>query len=508
MTITYHVAVDRDDDGNFTDLTDLISNGVLALRWRIGMDNPDDHMAGIARAKITLYSPSGAYSPEINALLPGKRLRIQSDDGTITRTHFTGYITEIRPAPGDRGGNTAQIIAEDVSHWFSENQVRLPFQTESRADESIQTILEQLTLRQPILQNFVIIGLADNAELDRDKLFGAALDSTLETGISIFECVGDTWTDGIPADRAIETLARSEQGYFFINRSGAAIFYNRHHTLSDAAPAATFSDDMRDLQYSYGNTIVNQVQVRITPCSIGAAGTTLWQLDTFQAITPGTIRQFRCQYQDENDNPVGAIQVDVLQPGIHYTANSRGDNTGNDEIANLRLRVLKTDISATTLEIENTSNRPIYLTDLVLTGTPIHRGDSLLLTHSDPTSMTLYGVNRLLLDLPALTSLDDADNLARYTVTRRKNPRGTVHSLSTDARQHPTETLSLTLFDRIALTESQTGHSDTYHIVTEQHDVTKGGRQHRVTWQLQPTDTGRFVIIGTSKPDGTAALAY
>ena len=61
----------------------------------------------------------------------------------------------------------------------------------------------------------------------------------------------------------------------------------------------------------------------------------------------------------------------------------------------------------------------------------------------------------------------------------------------------PTKTLSLTLFDRIEVIESQTGHDTTYSIVSEKHHIDKGGTRHRVSWLLEPAETGVFFVIGS-----------
>lgn len=90
---TYHVLLDWDDDGDFDASDEDISADVLALTWRLGMTVPHQHVAPPGFARVTLRSRDRRYSPEagIPPLTPGKRIRIQSDDGTI-HTHFTGLI--------------------------------------------------------------------------------------------------------------------------------------------------------------------------------------------------------------------------------------------------------------------------------------------------------------------------------------------------------------------------------------------------------------------------------
>src|SRR5687768_18208103 len=110
---TYTVAIDFDDDGDFTDPGENITADVLRLEWRLGMTAPYDSLAAPIAARITVRNQSRVYSPEhsSNDFSPGRPLRIQSNDGTTTRTHFTGFITRVEPMSGDQGEKLAVIHA-------------------------------------------------------------------------------------------------------------------------------------------------------------------------------------------------------------------------------------------------------------------------------------------------------------------------------------------------------------------------------------------------------------
>jgi hypothetical protein len=73
MPATYTVAIDWNDDGDFTDSGEDITADVLALRWRLGMAQPYDNLAAPIAAQITVRNPARAYSPEhtANDLSPG-----------------------------------------------------------------------------------------------------------------------------------------------------------------------------------------------------------------------------------------------------------------------------------------------------------------------------------------------------------------------------------------------------------------------------------------------------
>src|SRR5689334_3017741 len=112
MTITYTVAVDLNDDGDFVDTDESLNMDVVSLHWRLGMAAPYDSISTPAEAQITLRNMTQKYSPEtVGALnlLPGKRLRISSDDGMLVHVHFTGIIERVEPLTGTLGKRTAVI---------------------------------------------------------------------------------------------------------------------------------------------------------------------------------------------------------------------------------------------------------------------------------------------------------------------------------------------------------------------------------------------------------------
>ncbi len=503
MVITYTIAIDKNDDGDFSDVNEDITHDVLALHWRLGMNQAYDSMATPIAAEITVRNVNRTYSPEVTPLLPGKRLRIQSNDGNTTRTHFMGFIHKVEPTPGTHGARTALIHAYGAEAWLPENQVRLPILTTVRADEVINQILQRVKLRYAVLDDYLIVGETGKNMLGR-KLFGDYWTASLETGKSTFAYMGDIWGEGVPADAAIGQLAQSERGRFFVNRSGDAVFYNRHHTLKDVTVKATFADDMAGMVYEYGAAVVNNIQVAMMPRTLGTPNTILWSLAEPQLLNPGIVKRFIARYSDANDNPVGALLIN----NINYNANTTPAGFGTDMQTFLSVSVVIAGASSATIEVRNMSDSPIYLRSLAVFGTPLIGGDRLILEERDVSSETYYGYRQWRLELPFVTVLEDAVNIAQYELRRRSNPIGMVRQLQTDTVHHPTQVLSLTLFDRITLQETQTGHQHDYFIIGEAHLVDKGGTQHQVTWLLEPADDDRFFIIGQSLLDGTRYMMY
>ncbi len=509
MPITYTVAIDANHDGDFIDMGEAISSAIIDITWRLGMAELYASLAPPATATITVRNPDKAFSPEYaGGLQPGTRIRIQSDDGTTVRTHFTGLIDHIAPSSGALGQRTAVIHAIGVDAALAAQTISLPPQTSVTADDVIDAVLDAANLRRAILAGYCIIGVSGYNSLDTAKLFGQNSARTLESGKSTFAYVGDTWDGGIRAASAIAQTAVSERGRFFCNRAGEAVFYNRHHTLTSTTSAAAFADDMDGLAYAYGADVTNHVQVTLTPRSIGAAHSTLWTLVSSQRIDPG-ITTLHVRFRDDDDQPTGALLLLPPIAGIDFNANTAADGTGTDQTDSVRVQVEREGFSSATLRIISAAGRAVYLqAGMRLRGTPLLIGDPVTIEHVDMESVTFYGQHSLTLNLPTLTSLDEADQMARYELARRKSPRGTIRAITLSTRTHPAHVLARTLFDRITITETQTHHSGDYIIVAEDHHVTKGGTSHTVVWSLEPADSDVYVVIGLHNPDGTRVLAY
>jgi len=503
MTILYIIAIDQADDGSFSELGDAISADVLAARWRLGMTQPYQAMAQPARAEITVRNRDGSYSPERSGELISKTLRIMSDDGSTVRTHFTGFIESIEPEAGTQGSQQARIIARGYGAQLEHNPAKLPAQVNRRADQAINALLQRGIFRYPVLDGYCVLDRAGQNVINATKIFPAqAIDSTLEAGKSTFTYLGDDWDDALSLAQAVEILSRSEGGRFFFNREGCAVFHNRHHSLIDASNAATFSDDLADLRYSYGEDRVTQVQVRSRARSIGAAHTLLWSLDQPLLLDRNATVQLTIPYTVDGE-PTAALEVETE---LIFQAQMQSVFGNVDASPYLVVRLIEVGFREATLEIRSRINRPVTLQTMELYGTPLHIGNTFTVTESDAMNFTFYGLRSLALDVPAVSSVEEASAVARYEMLRRGAPRGTIRTMSISTRTHPQETLSLTLADKISISESQTGHSGSYVIIGEEHTVDSGGSWHRVTYLLEADDGERFFVVDRHNIDGSRVL--
>lgn len=480
MSADYTIEIDTARDGSYA--ADITAD-VLRLAWRLGFDAPGDSLAGPSRAQITVRGLTGQYAPEhpASALQSGLRARIRAIYNGTTYTLFNGWIAHVEPQPGELGPRTAVIHLEGGERFLRHVRVRLPPQVQVRAGDVVATVLD----------------------------FAPGLARDLEPGLTPLTYAADTWADGIPALDALRQMAATDRGRFFIDRKAQAVFHNRHHTLLDQTVRAVFIDDMDGLRYVYGDGRASRVRVTMRPRAVMAADQVLWRVPNAQTVPGGTQRDIVARFSDDRGQAAGALTVTAPRPHIDYTANTRHDGTGDDITDQVSVTLHQTDFSAAVLRLHNPLPLMAYMQPgMQLIGTPVYGGDLITLEYADSAAETLYGPRVVDFDLPALDSIEEADNLARFELARRRQPRGAVRSLSVSGRAHLAQVLARTLFDRIAVIESQTGHSDDYFIIAEDHIVEQGGHDHRVTWTLEPAEPAIFWLVGHHRLNHETVLAY
>ena len=499
MSIQYRIAIDRDHDGNFQEVNEDLSARVLELRWRLGMGEAYDSLADVGRAEITLLNRDGAFSPERQPLQIGARLRIQSMDGGAPRTHFVGFLSHIDVEGGDWGERRAIIHLHDVQPWLEANSVRLAPLADVTADAAIAALLDAAIVRRAIIGGFCLIDLPGYNLIDSVRVFPAQnLSRRLAPGKTRFAHVGDWWREDTSIRRAIGELAASERGRFYIDRDGAAVFLNRHYTLVTKTLAARFTDNMTGIAYRYGAQRVNRLLLKMTPREIGQRRSLLWQLSGSLRIAPETQLMLNLPLLDERGEPLGLLELEELQAAFHR----RADGGGPAITAAVDAEVVELGFTSLQVRLSNRNARAVYLTALNLLGLPLYRRHPLEILLEDEPGIHLHGLQQLSLDLPALSDFETAAAFASYELQRRKHPAGVISELRLEARDHRRVALELELFDRIRISETQTGQRERdYFIVGEAHHVREGGAAHDVAFTLEPADLTQFVIINHSRVD-------
>jgi len=493
MSIQYSITIDH--DGSFEQ---EIRSEVLALEWRLGMAGVHDSMAAPSWARITLRNPHGQFSPERQPLAIGARLRIESIDKGRVQRHFTGIISWVEPEAGTQGKKRATIHLQDILPWLESSQARLPPQVDVRADEVIAALLDSVPLRRARIAGFCIIDAAGYNDIDSVRIFPPQqIAMRLQPGKSRFAYVGDWWDETTTVREAIAEMAASERGKFYINSAGEPVFLNRHHSLVQRRIAAQIDDSMVAMRYSYGDDRLNRVYLRMRPRSIGLPQSLLWTFTGELRFAAGKELRMTLRPLDDKGEPVGVLALDRLVSRFRI-ARAGGATVSENVVA----EALQINTNTVEIRLSNRRREALFLTSLQLYGQVISHSTMLEVVAEDALGVHLHGVKQATLELPALSDIETAQAFVDYELALRKSPRGTVQSLQLDLRQGPLLARQASLFDRIRISERQTGHiAHDYFIIAEQHEVSAGGQQHKVTWTLEPADAARFVLINSSLID-------
>lgn len=488
--LTYAVEIDTDDNGSYE--TD-ISADVMGLAWRLGMVKPHQSVAPLSKAEITLDNQDETYSPESGSsnIEIGQKVRIQSTTAApVTTTMFVGIIAAVNVTrDAKHGGHYIAIIhLEGVERELWITKVLIEPQI-------------------AVLPNTVMAVVM--AEVGGLTFFG-------DTGINTFAYMADNWMEGILAIDGIRQAVDGDRGDYYTQRDGNIRFRRRWFNITNDVSQHTFNDDMIDMDYFYGHDIISRVRVTCIPRKQIAAGTVLWTVFNAQRIIAGVSRVIIARFRDDQENPCGAIAIITPVASTDYVANTKKDGTGTDVTANVTVTLTSSDFSAAVLTVTSSYAETIYLQPgMQLRGTPIYGGVPITVEKIDATTEAAYGKNVLELDLPAIDSIDEADAIAQYELTRRKNPVGTMKSIVMSAQDHPVEIATLTMQDRITIIDSNSDHSNDYFIIGEQHEIQSHIHLHRVRWILERVSDLLFWILDTSKmgsiggdlPDGDMELA-
>lgn len=451
------------NSGDPRDLDDRITADVLDMRWEIGLREVYDSVSMPTRGEITLLNTTQAYSPEISTvtLAPGTMVRVRVVDDTQTHLLFTGWIDHVAPQAGDLGGRVATLHLHGPEDQLREVQVLTELRINVRAKGVIEAVLF-------------------NTAFDR-------FTRQLDEGVSLFAYAGDTWSDGIRASTAIRQIVEAERGRFFTDRAGHLVFYDRDHDYG--ASVASFEDAFEDVTYTYGEGLVNQVRVTVRPRQVGTPGSTLWELNTAQFIPAGQFRTITARLRDANGNSIGGTTFQSPLAYTDYTANTAADGSGTDVTADIFVRIAIGGFhgSAVTLDVLSFSGSDAYLQPGTrLRGTPLLQNDPILIEQTDWASVQAYGLHLLEFNLPYFVTVEEANTLAATELARRKTPFGAIKTLTLSRRAGYESALSLTLFDRISVSESHTAHQGEYLIIGEAHTIDLAGNRHEVTWLLEP----------------------
>ena len=132
-------------------------------------------------------------NPLAGKVQPLRPVRIQSFDGTITRTHWSGWIESIHPAVNKNGKRVAKILCTGAMSFLNSTETKIELQENQRTDQIIDTLMKEVIF-PPALTEAWVIG-DENFSLIGESTYLADLTaySNFDEGILTLNMAGDNW---------------------------------------------------------------------------------------------------------------------------------------------------------------------------------------------------------------------------------------------------------------------------------------------------------------------------
>ena len=517
MTTRWTIGIDWDRDGNYTDETAK----VLSAKWMLGFQQAYTGAGNDAQLTLIMRNDDKRFTPEHSAgnlygkLAPLRPVKIESNDGTTTRRHFSGWVQTIHPAANRNGERIAMIRVSGAMQFLKATETKIELQENQRSDQIIDALVNEVIF-PPALSDAWVVGDPDYSKLGQStKLANLEAYSDYEEGALTLNMVGDNWVrqggysdqakDTFDVYRGIRDITAAERGKFFFDREGKAVFWNRHHILDKDDIDGSFDDAMTDMKYTFASLdqTKNEIIVTCHPRSVAAEPTTLWELkDAIIRVAPGATREVYVKYKDEKEKRIGG--KDVTVEGVEYLQGRCAVEV--EAKANGANLVFKNESDDTEAVVEKCQVK----------GRKIVDEGQMDARAIDQPSITYFGRRTMNINLPSIDDLDQAQHIADFERNRRKTPFGLAQTITLQSHAERgggrhNDQLALTIGSLVRLQETQTDHDGTYFIIGEAQELARGGVHWTTTWYLEPqveTLPWRLDDASRSQLDMSAYLAY
>ncbi|MEO1166829.1 MAG: hypothetical protein AAFV98_23825, partial [Chloroflexota bacterium] len=509
--------------GSTADLYDNITAQVMDAEWYLGFKKPYQEMPHGSVLKLTLNNSDKRFSPEfvsgsnplagqVQVLRP---VQVRSDDETTLRVHWSGWLESVKPTTNQYGERTAMLKASGPERLFANEETTIEIQENKRTDEIIERLLQEVQI-PPALEMTTLIGVTGYNEIGSNAWLtdDLVISRNLQTGKTILAFAADNWVrrgaEGDQPDtfnifRALKDTVAAERGRLYFDRTGQAIFWNRHNTVVNRTVAVTLDGAMHELAYEYAGEgeIANDITVTCHPRTISAGeNELLWQLENPIELQPGEEREIGASFRDDSDNRIGGRYLKLANVSYKQGNSSvPGTLVIKEAGANRAILMLRHQGTRGKVTLESAEVRGQKITDF-------GRVDA---TAKSTESMALYGHREMTLNLRAVDDQAYGQGIADFELMRRQIPLGkvqsvTLHSHGKRGGNLHDQQLARTIGDRIAINETQTGHSDEYFIIGEEHKLSEQGTLLATTWFLESATRGDYFMIGEDAIGSEATL--
>jgi hypothetical protein len=406
--------------------------------YYVNSDGVGFERVGVGRAIITLdnydrrYDPFYTGSPLYPYVLPGRKVSLKEKAGTSATQYpiITGRIADIKPISGI---DQVKITVEDDTRILMDETISMTIQTSQQVDTLIGLVLDEVGW----------------PSADR------AIDAVTDT-------IPYWWADGVSAWDALNELAESVLGSFFIAADGKDTFYGRSH--SDTAVVTLDQADILkqiDVPQPYEN-IRNSITINVKPRV--EVDTTLWELQEKTLVTAGETIYIWAEFSYDGES-VPATVVTTPVATSDYTMNSAADGSGTNMTSDFAVSI-DTFAKRAKLTIKNNSASNGYITMFKINGTAAYVPNIASVVDEDSASIAIYKKRSFLLESDWFQDVNLAQSFVDYLVTSLPLVRAFPEM---QIEFQPTLQFPIDLFSRVLVSIPYRGVNNVYAIGSIEH---------------------------------------
>jgi hypothetical protein len=514
--------VDWNNDGDFSDTGENITSRTMKVEFTRGNDYASQLVgkvvSGVLNAEINNtsgdYSTFNTSSPLAGNLVPGRKVKLTGNDGSTTRTLWTGFIDSIQPIPSVNGANLARIKAIGPLGYLNKFEVSTALFANQYTGALIGKILDA----------------AGWSGSDRD----------IDTGII---SLPRFWVEGVKTLQALRLIEETESSLLEESATGSIVYRDRHARSKDTKSTnsqATYTDASGGaLSYSHIEQIdplkfiYNELKAKLTPLSgswvlgtsaldndaqMGIDAEVLWtHPETGPAspqISAGATKTFTAQFPNSGSSSTSSA-VDFwtnLTATTDYLANDASDGSGTNRTANISASLTKR-AQSMDIALTNGHSGAVYITKLQAQGHKITTKDSAEVKVANSASQTAYGKRTYPHPGKFLPDSEEAQNWGDFhaAVWGDPVPLLDVTLIGNRSTATLTDIMSRDISDLVTVTannDSGLGLSEGFFVESMRHSI-DAELNHSATFTLsQSSGYAGFFLIGTSSLDNSTRLAY
>ena len=484
--------MDWNNDGDFSDTGENITSRTMKVEFTRGNDYASQLVgkvvSGVLNAEINNtsgdYSTFNTSSPLAGNLVPGRKVKLTGNDGSTTRTLWTGFIDSIQPIPSVNGANLARIKAIGPLGYLNKFEVSTALFANLYTGALIGKVLDA----------------AGWGGSDRD----------IDTGII---SLPRFWVEGVKTLQALRLIEETESSLLEESATGSIVYRDRHARSKDTKSTnsqATYTD-------ASGSWILGTSALD-NDAQMGIDAEVLWtHPETGPAspqISAGATKTFTAQFPNSGSSSTSSA-VDFwknLTATTDYLANDASDGSGTNRTANISASLTKR-AQSMDIALTNGHSGAVYITKLQAQGHKITTKDSAEVKVANSASQTAYGKRTYPHPGKFLPDSEEAQNWGDFhaAVWGDPVPLLDVTLIGNRSTATLTDIMSRDISDLVTVTannDSGLGLSEGFFVESMRHSI-DAELNHSATFTLsQSSGYAGMFLIGTSSLGNSTRLAY